>query len=584
MDQDIINLAKAIRQKESGGKFDAVGDAGTSTGAYQFQEATWKSWAKQHLGDANAPKTRENQNKVAYKQIETWKNKGLSPAQIAAAWNAGEGKLKNDAWKQNVGETVINGQKIKYDTPSYVRDVGNLYQKIKSESQTQSQQSGIPQYETPQSATQAVGQAVKENLIDPFAERFGAIDYKNQGLGSNILQSAGAVVGGGLDVAGTGLYGAAELVAPDTTKAVTGGLSNVIKAIGSSVPQDVVSGLSNWATQHPEAAGNLNALLELSAVVPAGKGLGALKTVTTAGKASQTIEKTTGRIIQGLPEDVSPAVRTFTNQNLDVSKIKTYKELSDSIQKNIDVDLKRVTDELKTDTTKYRVENFNLDKGFGVKVNPVKDAISSLKELGNKTSDTKLLLELKPYEMRLSKGEFTTNDINELAKLLGKNKKSFGANGQLLKNTSAVKSENTRKELKSLARDGMSPELAKLDMRVHEAIDTKDLVDSMADGVFKQLQKAEEYSALRRLVGGAATTVDLLSGRLMSTILTRLARTGNSLNKIDIERELVKNLKTIKDLSNTNNKTELMKFLKGIGFIGASQSITNTVSPQNKPK
>lgn len=581
MDQDIINLAKAIRQKESGGKFDAVGDAGTSTGAYQFQEATWKSWAKQHLGDANAPKTRENQNKVAYKQIETWKNKGLSPAQIAAAWNAGEGKLKNDAWKQNVGETVINGQKIKYDTPSYVRDVGNLYQKIKSESQTQTQQSGIPQYETPQSATQAVGQAVKENLIDPFAERFSAIDYKNQGLGSNILQSAGAVVGGGLDVVGTGLYGAAELVAPETTKDVSGGISNVVKAIGSSVPQEVISGLSNWATQHPEAVGNLNALLELSAVVPAGKGIGALKTVTTETNAAKKINELAQRVAQPTKEFKIPSVET-TLKTINPSKINTYKELSTTLEASIDSDLSKVTAELLKDTTKYRLENFNLDKGFGVKTNPVKDAIDSLEELGQKTSNTNLLLEVGQIKTKLAKGEFTQNDVNELAKKLGTYKNGFSQSGELLKNTNAIKAENTRKQLKEFARDGMSKDVRDLDIKASNAIVTKELSDRMANLVRVRLQKSRDTGLLQKALGTAVDLTDSLTARIVSTTIRRFAQRSTSLNPIEIEKELQRNLKLIESYSKTNNVNEFKKFLKGIGFIGTSQAVTNTASPQNK--
>ena len=59
IDNDALNLAKAIRQKESGGNFNAIGDNGTSKGAYQWQPGTWKAHAKQVLGNENAPMTRE---------------------------------------------------------------------------------------------------------------------------------------------------------------------------------------------------------------------------------------------------------------------------------------------------------------------------------------------------------------------------------------------------------------------------------------------------------------------------------------------------------------------------------------------
>ncbi len=49
-DPDVIALSKAIIQHESGGDFNAVGDAGTSHGAAQWQPATWKAQAHDVLG------------------------------------------------------------------------------------------------------------------------------------------------------------------------------------------------------------------------------------------------------------------------------------------------------------------------------------------------------------------------------------------------------------------------------------------------------------------------------------------------------------------------------------------------------
>jgi len=132
MDQDAINLAKAIRQKESGGNFNATGDAGTSKGGYQWQPATWKEHAKKVLGNENAQMTPENQNAVAYGVIKSWKDKGLNPAQIAAKWNSGS----ESGWEKKVGVNVINGQQIKYNVPKYVKEVTDNYQSLKAQNAT----------------------------------------------------------------------------------------------------------------------------------------------------------------------------------------------------------------------------------------------------------------------------------------------------------------------------------------------------------------------------------------------------------------------------------------------------------------
>lgn len=126
LDQSIINLAKAIRDQESGNNFNARGKDG-EMGAYQFMPATWKGWAKEHLGDANAPMTRENQNKVAYKQIEKWKKEGLNIGQIASAWNAGYGN--KDAYLGT--HKGISKGGAAYDTPAYAKEVAARYQLYK---------------------------------------------------------------------------------------------------------------------------------------------------------------------------------------------------------------------------------------------------------------------------------------------------------------------------------------------------------------------------------------------------------------------------------------------------------------------
>jgi hypothetical protein len=130
LDPQAYRLFKAIREKESGGNYNAVGDNATSTGAFQFQAATWKGYAKDVLGDENAPMTKGNQNQVAYKKIKAWKDAGWTPAQIAAAWNAGEQKALDGTWKTNVGYNQKIG--VSYNTPQYVGDVLSKSKALKS--------------------------------------------------------------------------------------------------------------------------------------------------------------------------------------------------------------------------------------------------------------------------------------------------------------------------------------------------------------------------------------------------------------------------------------------------------------------
>lgn len=127
LDQQVIAMAKAIRQHETGNR-QVAGSSGEMASRYQFLPDTWKAGAAKYLGDANAPVTLENENKVAYYQIKEWKDKGYNPGQIAAAWNAGEGSLQGDRWKTMQG---VNKYGVKYDVPRYVNSVYSNYQKFK---------------------------------------------------------------------------------------------------------------------------------------------------------------------------------------------------------------------------------------------------------------------------------------------------------------------------------------------------------------------------------------------------------------------------------------------------------------------
>lgn len=127
LDPQAVNLAKAIRQTESGGNFQARGKSG-EYGAYQFTKPTWDAYAKKH--GINVPleqATPEQQNEVAYKQIKEWKDQGMNVGQIASMWNSG----KPDAYlDQNY--RGVNKMGVTYDVPAYAKSVATAYQALKS--------------------------------------------------------------------------------------------------------------------------------------------------------------------------------------------------------------------------------------------------------------------------------------------------------------------------------------------------------------------------------------------------------------------------------------------------------------------
>ena len=133
LDPQAVALAKAIRQSESGGNFNASGKSGEH-GAYQYTDNTWaKDSASAGVHVPLQQATPEQQNEVAYNRIKGWKDAGYNPGQIASMWNAGAGEP--DAYKgtfSNGKPSVgVNGYGVKYDVPSYAKSVASAYQTLK---------------------------------------------------------------------------------------------------------------------------------------------------------------------------------------------------------------------------------------------------------------------------------------------------------------------------------------------------------------------------------------------------------------------------------------------------------------------
>lgn len=202
-DRGAIAIARAIRKQESNHNYEIglngnkAGGSG-EIGAYQFMPETYRSLAKKYLGDENAPATPQNQDQLAYKQIKEWKDKGMSPSQIAAAWNAGEGSIAGDAWKNRVG---VNEYGVRYDTPSYVNSVMKNFAEIAEQDKQRNigQQAGSTEQqvdpyialERQQRIAQGLPVSVNENKVDPtFA---GSL---LRGIASLPVRAAAAIGGG----------------------------------------------------------------------------------------------------------------------------------------------------------------------------------------------------------------------------------------------------------------------------------------------------------------------------------------------------------------------------------------------------
>lgn len=167
LDPAVVNLAKAIRQTESGGNFNAKGASG-EMGAYQYTPDTWSKEAPQYgINTPLAQATPEQQNAVAYNQIKSWKDSGKDVTQIASMWNAGEGEPNAYTGKFSDGSPSFgtNPKGVKFNVPAYVKSVATAYQTLKNGGQVGADpnnpsSTANPQNQPPQQPSQSLGQRI----------------------------------------------------------------------------------------------------------------------------------------------------------------------------------------------------------------------------------------------------------------------------------------------------------------------------------------------------------------------------------------------------------------------------------------
>ena len=120
LDPTAVTLAKSIRQVESQGNYNAKGASG-EFGTGQWMPGNFEAAATKY-GLNPTDKSPINQDKVLYYQIEEQLKAGHSQSQVASWWNSG----KYDP----TGNVGTNKQGVKYDTPGYVAQVQQAYQKF----------------------------------------------------------------------------------------------------------------------------------------------------------------------------------------------------------------------------------------------------------------------------------------------------------------------------------------------------------------------------------------------------------------------------------------------------------------------
>lgn len=111
-----VDILKTIIGNESSGDYSAVNAFSGAKGAIQWMPGTWKQEAGKTLGNANAPMTKENQQKVEAAYVDRLYKELGSPELVAVAIYAGE----SNAQRVKEGNTTLigdDGKEYSIDDP-----------------------------------------------------------------------------------------------------------------------------------------------------------------------------------------------------------------------------------------------------------------------------------------------------------------------------------------------------------------------------------------------------------------------------------------------------------------------------------
>ncbi len=193
LDPKVLKVVRAIRQVESGGDYNAVGDGGQSHGAYQWNKDNFRNAAREILGDENAPMTPANQNKVAYHQMKAYKDAGRDPEEIAALWNGahkdettGKYTYNNPEYGKKFRAAVMGGNFSPSSTPTQEPPF-----RFSQPETPVDRQNKIEQYKT--EAAQSQKESEKANSLTGFLGNFGKALVSNLagsevGLGESLAK------------------------------------------------------------------------------------------------------------------------------------------------------------------------------------------------------------------------------------------------------------------------------------------------------------------------------------------------------------------------------------------------------------
>lgn len=310
-----------------------------------------------------------------------------------------------------------------------------------------------------------------------------------------------------------------------------------------------------------------------------------------AVKDADLVDKLVGTVSQGKIQDLPTVKRTLSD--IDVSDIKTYKDLGDTLDAKISTIAGKLDEVLGTNTETKPLSELKFEKKVKTKTgeqtvshNYVSDALQQLGEYYNKTNNVEKAAQIEQLKQAAESTGLTVQDINNIAKLHGQDLNAFNANGELSTGLTKQAAENTRKGLKNTGRDIFGNKVYDAaDSELTNLYRTRDLVRNVEEKVNTLKQKIQERSLGAKAGYLLGKVINLLGLGTPKGFVESLIPRGQGfkvMNALDLEKTLNKNLQKIQKLNLEAPESDLIKQMEDI-IQSSKQNLTNQTT-QTKTK
>jgi hypothetical protein len=264
-------------------------------------------------------------------------------------------------------------------------------------------------------------------------------------------------------------------------------------------------------------------------------------------------------------------IGTRVLKEMDIEDIKTNADLANRADEYIQNIVKNLDEVLETDTTRRTLPQLRAKDRF----NYVDEALNQLEKEYRKTNNVQGIRLSESLRRKALNDGLTVKEINDIARLHGRDLNAFNLNGELSSGLNKRAAENTRRGLKETVRSNFGNKIA---AEADRAISDFSRIKKIAEDRARAVQKFEALRVRPTLLQKAGSLIEqainiatLGTSRSLLSLAARNAAGGPSkLNVLDLEKKLAKDLKIIQDAVKNGSSDEtiiqkLQEFIRNNG-------------------